>query len=149
MKPMDSRTILSEIDRIRNLPTLPVIVFEANKLLIDPEASTSKVSQLIETDQSIAMKILKLVNSAFYGCPSNVHNLAKAIMLLGFNSASFLLTTATATECRHKPSCLKPASLPGLVKAWITDTERMALRTVLNPNNIIALARLWTLEGQP
>ena len=114
MKPMDSRTILGEIDRIRNLPTLPVIVFEANKLLIDPEASTSKVSQLIETDQSIAMKILKLVNSAFYGCPSNVNNLSKAIMLLGFNTVRNAILSVSVIEAFTRPGKLAGFNQDGL-----------------------------------
>ena len=83
---MDSKTTLNRVDRIRELPTLPLIALEVNKLLDDPDVSITDVCGLLEKDQSIAMKILKLVNSAFYGCPSRVSSLSKAVMMLGFNT---------------------------------------------------------------
>ncbi len=95
---MDSKTILSKIDRIRDLPTLPFIALEVNKLLEDPDVSLSMVSQVIEKDPSIAMKILKLVNSAFYGCRSSVNTLSKAIMLLGFNTVRNAILSVSVIE---------------------------------------------------
>ena len=136
---MDYKTILSEIDRIRNLPTLPIIVFEANKLLIDPEASTSKVSQLIETDQSIAMKILKLVNSAFYGCPSNVNNLSKAIMLLGFNTVRNAILSVSVIEAFARPDKLADFKQDGLwrhsVAVAVVSRKLAELTRVEEPGN--------------
>ena len=95
---MDSKTILSKIDRIRDLPTLPFVALEVNRLFEDPDASLSVVSQVIEKDPSIAMKILKLVNSAFYGCRSSVSTLSKAIMLLGFNTVRNAVLSVSVIE---------------------------------------------------
>jgi HD-like signal output (HDOD) protein len=67
---MDEQAILKKIDAIKEIPTLPAIVFELNTYLQDPDASISKVSETIEKDQAMALKILKLVNSAFYGFQS-------------------------------------------------------------------------------
>ncbi len=83
---MNAKTIFAKIDKMRDLPTLPVIALEVNKLMEDIDVSVSKVSSLIERDPPIAMKILKLVNSAFYGYRSSVSSLSRAIMLLGFNT---------------------------------------------------------------
>ena len=95
---MDSKTILSKIDRIRDLPTLPFVALEVNKLLEDPDVCLSKVSEVIEKDQTIAIKILKLVNSAFYGCRSSVNTLSKAIMLLGFNTVRNAVLSVSVIE---------------------------------------------------
>lgn len=83
---MNAKKIFAKIDAIRDLPTLPVIALEVNKLMEDADVSINQVSTLIERDPSIAMKILKLVNSAFYGYRSSVNTLSRAIMLLGFNT---------------------------------------------------------------
>ena len=40
---MDEQHILTKIDRIREIPTLPTIVFELNKYLRDPDTSIKTV----------------------------------------------------------------------------------------------------------
>jgi putative nucleotidyltransferase with HDIG domain len=83
---MDEQQILKKLDRIEEIPTLPTIVFELNKYLQDPDTSIKTVCDTIEKDQAIALKILKLVNSAFYGFKSKISDLRNAIVLLGYNA---------------------------------------------------------------
>ncbi len=45
---MDEQAILKKIDTIKEIPTLPTIVFELNTYLQDPDASITKVSETIE-----------------------------------------------------------------------------------------------------
>lgn len=83
---MDEQQILAKLDRIKEIPTLPTIVFELNKYLRDPDTSIKTVCDTIEKDQAIALKILKLVNSAFYGFKSKISDLRNAVVLLGYNA---------------------------------------------------------------
>ena len=83
---MDENQIYKQLDKIKEIPTLPTIVFELNQHLQNPETSIAKVSQTIEKDQAMALKILKLVNSAFYGFRSKVSDVNNAVVLLGFNA---------------------------------------------------------------
>ncbi|MBT8330731.1 MAG: HDOD domain-containing protein [Deltaproteobacteria bacterium] len=83
---MDEQQILAKLDRIKEIPTLPSIVFELNKYLRDPDTSIKTVCDTIEKDQAIALKILKLVNSAFYGFKSKISDLRNAVVLLGYNA---------------------------------------------------------------
>jgi len=83
---MDENHILQQLNKIKDIPTLPTIVFELNKHLENPETSIAKVSETIEKDQAMALKILKLVNSAFYGFKSRVSDIKNAVVLLGFNA---------------------------------------------------------------
>jgi putative nucleotidyltransferase with HDIG domain len=83
---MDEQQVLTKLDQIRDIPTLPAIVFELNKYLRDPETSIKTVCDTIEKDQAIALKILKLVNSAFYGFKSKISDLRNAVVLLGYNA---------------------------------------------------------------
>jgi putative nucleotidyltransferase with HDIG domain len=61
-------------------------VFELNRLLQDPDTPITEVADIIEKDQSMSLKILKIVNSAFYGIQSKVNDISSAIILLGFKS---------------------------------------------------------------
>jgi putative nucleotidyltransferase with HDIG domain len=83
---MDNNEIKYRLDKIENLPTLPAIAMEVNKMLQDYNTSIIKLSSVIENDQSISAKILKLVNSAFFGLRSKVGNIPHAVTILGFNT---------------------------------------------------------------
>jgi putative nucleotidyltransferase with HDIG domain len=83
---MDEQQVLGKLDRISDIPTLPTIVFELNKYLRDPDTSIKTVCDTIEKDQAISLKILKLVNSVFYGFKSKISDLRNAVVLLGYNA---------------------------------------------------------------
>ena len=83
---MDEQQFLARLDRIKDIPTLPTIVFQLNELLLDSDTSIKTVCDTIEKDQAITLKILKLVNSAFYGFKSKVSDLRNAVALLGYNA---------------------------------------------------------------
>ena len=83
---MDETQIFKKLDKIKEIPTLAAIVFELNQHLQNPETFIAKVSETIEKDQAMALKLLKLVNSAFYGFRSKVSDIKNAVVLLGFNA---------------------------------------------------------------
>jgi HD-like signal output (HDOD) protein len=82
---MDAQKFLKGLDRIPDLPALPNIVIKVNNLLKDPGSSVKELGKTIETDQAMVAKILRLVNSTFYGFRSRIRNIPHAIIILGFN----------------------------------------------------------------
>ena len=83
---MKTESFMKKIDSIENLPTLPAIAMEVNRMLQDYNTSIKMLNDRIEKDQAIVSKILRLVNSAFFGVRSKISNLSHAITLLGFNT---------------------------------------------------------------
>lgn len=83
---METTAVLEKLDHIENLPTLPSVAIEVNKMLQDMDTSIKDLNNVIEKDQAIVSKILRLVNSAFFGLPRKVSNLQHAITLLGFST---------------------------------------------------------------
>ncbi|MEA3435310.1 MAG: HDOD domain-containing protein [Thermodesulfobacteriota bacterium] len=83
---METDEILKKLDSIKDIPTLPTIVFELNELLKDPNTPITDISDIIEKDQAMSLRVLKLVNSAFYGIHKEVNDIGNAIVLLGFNT---------------------------------------------------------------
>ncbi len=88
MKANELDRIISSLDKI---PTLPVIYSQLGKLLQSPDATIQAVSNIISEDQVIAAKVLKFVNSAFYGFPQRIGSLQRAIVILGFNTIKNLV----------------------------------------------------------
>ena len=82
----------------KNLPTLPGIVAKLTKLADDPDTTTEHMGRVISQDYILAAKLLKLVNSAFYGFPQRISSISSAIILLGFNVVKSLIISASIFE---------------------------------------------------
>ena len=83
---------------IKNLPTLPGIIAKLTKMAEDPDTTTEQMGRVISKDHILAAKLLKLVNSAFYGFPQRISSLNSAIILLGFNVIKSLIISASIFE---------------------------------------------------
>lgn len=82
----DSNAIIRHLNEIKDLPTLPIIAMEINRMLESYDTSIEVLSNAIEKDQAIAAKVLRLVNSSFFGVRSKVTRIHDAVVLLGFDS---------------------------------------------------------------
>ncbi|NLD93428.1 MAG: HDOD domain-containing protein [Fibrobacter sp.] len=89
---MDKETMLAKLDGIENLPTLPVMVQQIQKLINSPNSSMNQIGALISKDQAIAARVVRLVNSAFYGLGRKVSSIPQAIVVLGLNTVKNLVT---------------------------------------------------------
>jgi len=83
---------------VKNLPTLPGIVTKLTQMADDPDTTTEQMGKVISKDHILAAKLLKLVNSAFYGFPQRISSLSSAIILLGFNVVKSLIVSASIFE---------------------------------------------------
>jgi len=97
---VDPTTKTNKIDRILRsvdrLPTLPTIYTKLTRLLRSPNATVREIGSIINEDQAMAVKVLKIVNSAFYGLTHKVGNLKHAIVILGLNQIrTLVLATST------------------------------------------------------
>jgi len=71
------------IQQIEELPSLPIISHKILDLAADKQTSFKDLSNIIERDQAVAVKILKIANSSFYGFLGKVSSLEHALALLG------------------------------------------------------------------
>ena len=93
------------IGTIKDLPTLPESVARVVKILDDPKSSSRELSEAIRLDQSLTTRLLKIVNSAYYGFPRQIDTIDKAVMVLGYRSIrELILLTSLFEEIRNKSS---------------------------------------------
>jgi putative nucleotidyltransferase with HDIG domain len=69
--------------QLKSIPPLPQVLSAVNSLLDDPGASLKEVADMLSTDQGLAARVLKLVNSSYYGLPRTVSTIALATTMLG------------------------------------------------------------------
>lgn len=98
MVPENGFDIDTLLDEVVTLPSLPDSVVKLTAMLDDPECDMKAVAAVISTDPAIALKTLRLVNSAYYGLGKEVTSVDHATVLLGAKVLKNLATTATAFE---------------------------------------------------
>lgn len=67
------------------VPSLPVHVHQLLQAVSDIETDIDEVTRIVSADPGIVSKILRIVNSSYYGLAKTTDNLNLAIVLLGFN----------------------------------------------------------------
>jgi HD-like signal output (HDOD) protein len=100
--------IRSTIESISSLPTLPVVIDRISRLLENPRTSAEEIGRAITVDQSLASKVLKLVNSAFYGFPGRISTITHAIVILGFSTVKNIVLTASIFDTFRKRGPAQP-----------------------------------------
>ena len=83
---------------IRNLPSVPLIVFEVARLLDNPMTSASELGKIISNDQGLVAKVLTIANSPLYGIPRRVSTIEFAIVILGFDHIKNIVTALSMFE---------------------------------------------------
>lgn len=81
---------------VQDLPALPAAITKILELTERPEATASDLDRLISADPALATKVLRVVNSAYYGLPSQVSTTAHAILILGFHQVRNLVLSMAA-----------------------------------------------------
>lgn len=65
------------------LPEMPSTAFELNEIVQDPTASAHSIAEVVNKSPSLATLLLKIVNSSFYGFPSKINNISRAVTIIG------------------------------------------------------------------
>jgi putative nucleotidyltransferase with HDIG domain len=76
----------AEVVARKNLPTIPTVLAKILQI-VDAETSSGKdLIEVIERDQALTGKMLRLANSAFFGQTRKVATIPRAVVLLGFST---------------------------------------------------------------
>lgn len=86
-----------------DLPTIPAIVSKVVALLDDPEAVPDDIADLILSDQVLAAKVIRIVNSPLYRTGNAIVSVKRALIFLGFKSVrEMILTSYFVDGFKHK-----------------------------------------------
>ena len=80
------------------LPTLPTVAKRLLELSKDPDSGMDEVVAVIKTDPAISVKILKAINSSYFGLSTHVTSLENAVPLLGTTVVTSLALSFSLAE---------------------------------------------------
>ena len=87
---MISQEIIAKLFRLEDLPTLPAVMVRILETIENERSSTNDLTEIMECDQVISVRVLRMANSAFYGLPRNVDSIRRAVVTIGFDAVKML-----------------------------------------------------------
>lgn len=88
---MSQIAIVSRLEEIDQLPTLPMVLRQVQKVMKNPNSNMAQIAAVIAKDQALASRTIRLVNSAFYGMRNRVTSVHQAIVILGLTTVINLM----------------------------------------------------------
>ena len=95
---MENQELKKRLSNIKNLPSLPMVVNNVIKLTQNPDSTAFEIAEAISQDQSLATKVLRTANSAYYGFPRKLTTINYAIVVLGLNNIKNIVLSASIME---------------------------------------------------
>src|SRR3954447_25004072 len=83
------------IKKITAIATLPEVTSKIIEIVEDPKSTAAALHKIVAHDPALVSRILKVVNSAFYGLPGQIGSIERAIVLLGLNAVKNIAVAAS------------------------------------------------------
>ena len=84
------------IERSGKLGSLPAIVYKVFAVMDEPNSTATKIGKVINDDPALTARLLKLVNSPFYGFTAKVDTVYRAVALIGHEELRSVVIAASA-----------------------------------------------------
>jgi HD-like signal output (HDOD) protein len=93
---------------MHDLPPLPAVVTRVLQVTNDDYGSAGEIERLVRSDQAISAKLLRVVNSPYYGLAGRVSNLSQAVVILGFHQVRNIVASLGALSLfESKPPAIQ------------------------------------------
>src|SRR3712207_5336027 len=83
------------VKKVTTIATLPEVTAKIIATVEDPRSSAQALHKIVSHDPALVTRILKVVNSAFYGLPGQIGSIERAIVLLGLNAIKNIAVAAS------------------------------------------------------
>ncbi|GAB1372959.1 hypothetical protein MASR1M45_30230 [Candidatus Kapaibacterium sp.] len=83
---MLTNRVKTKLESIRDLPTIPIVISEVLAAIDNPKSSAASLAKIIEKDQALTARVLRIANSPFYGYTRQISTIDLAIVIMGFNT---------------------------------------------------------------
>ncbi len=91
----ENAVVAKALATVGDIATLPEVTVKIIELVEDPNSTARDLHQVIKTDPALSAKVLKVVNSAFYGLPGQIASVDRAIVLLGMSAVKNISVAAS------------------------------------------------------
>jgi len=130
---LDKAVVRSRVEGISKVVTIPAVVNRILALVATGTVSAGEIADEIGNDQVLAARVLKLVNSGFYGFRQPITTITHAMVLLGGDVVKTLVMTASVIDLVDRMNQLLEGLWEhsvGTARAAGAIAERLRMRDV-------------------
>ena len=110
---MDEKSLVKLNRYIDSMPSLSVTVSKIIEVSKNPQSTAKDLNRVISLDPVLVGKVLKLINSAYYGLQNKVTSLVTAIIMLGMNTIKNLALSTAVLGNMKKDTSFKALNIDG------------------------------------
>ena len=107
--------------------SLPDVYFQLSKMLNDSRYSSLDFAQVISKDPALSVRLLKLVNSSYYGFPSRIDTISRAVSVVGIKDLQNLVLATSVVDTFHKI----PDDLIDMTSFWLRSVNCAVIAKIL------------------
>jgi len=86
------------VEGVDKLVSLPEVCFLVNDLVNDPKSEIEQIGSVISQDPDLTARLLKLVNSSYYGFETPIDTVSRAVMMVGLRELQHMVWASSAVE---------------------------------------------------
>lgn len=90
------------INQTVEIATLPEVTLRIIEVVQDPRSTAHDLHKIVSNDPALSARVLRVVNSAFYGLPGQIGSIDRAIMMLGLNAVKNIAIAASLAKMFKK-----------------------------------------------
>lgn len=98
IRKLDRKEINSQLASCPSLPSLSSINKALQGLLLAEQRYSAQISEIVRRDPSLTSRLLRLVNSVYYGLSTPVNSIEEAVFYLGLRQIRQLVTVTPIIE---------------------------------------------------
>ena len=99
---MEKVSLENILEAVNDVPALPQIVLRVMQLTEDPESTAQDIHKILDQDQAMTARVLRLANSAYYGFARRIATVSDAVVLLGFKTIRGIVLAAAVSDLLQK-----------------------------------------------
>lgn len=92
------KIVTAAIADLGEVATLPEVTVKIIQIVENPKSTARDLHDVIKNDPALSARLLKVVNSAFYGLPGQIASIDRAIVLLGLSAVKNIAIAASMTH---------------------------------------------------
>lgn len=98
LAPPPNPIVEQAVGKCGEIAALPEVTAKIIELVESPSSTARDMHEVIKTDPALSARVLKVVNSAFYGLPGQVASVDRAIVLLGLTAVKNIAIAASVSR---------------------------------------------------
>lgn len=137
---LQQEKIQALVEEISSLVSLPAVYYKVLEMVEDEATSAVEIGEVITQDTNLCARLLRIANSAFYGFPSRIDTVSRAITIIGLRELRDLMLATSAIEAFNRI----PMDMANMYSFWNHSLySGICARVLAAHNNVLHSERLF------